>query len=142
MGFDGVPRIYPQTDPLNPYLAEHAARSENASKPRVKEAKKDEKVIGVHKELPQYDDEDEGRQEPFSEEELEQIMIFARMRGIMNLALEKGVVYQFQVNPETGLVDLIAENTGKAVLSLTPEELMELTQKVQRYAGVLTDRSG
>ena len=60
MGFDGVPKLYPHTDALNPYRADHAARSENAAKPKVQKTGKDEQVTGVYKELPQYgDDADE-----------------------------------------------------------------------------------
>ena len=60
----------------------------------------------------------------------------------MNVALEKGTKYKFQINPENGMVDLRDANTGKHVLSMTPSELMQISGKIERYAGVLTDRAG
>ena len=142
MGFDGIPRLFPHSDALNPYRADAAARKASAGRKKVSEAEKDEEVIPTHHDLPQYDEESEKKQAPFNEEELEQIMIFARVRGVMNLALETGENYNFQINPETGLVELIEERTGNILLTITAEELMGLTGKVHRYAGILTDRAG
>jgi uncharacterized FlaG/YvyC family protein len=145
MGFDGIPKPaqYSPTGPLNPYLADHAAKAERAKKPQVRRQENDENVTATHKELPHYGDEQENHaRHELTEEEYEQIMTFAKMRGIMNLAFEQGEKYHFNVNPQTGLVDIIAERTGHIVLSITPLELMEMTQRIHRYAGVLTDRSG
>ncbi|MEB3287328.1 MAG: hypothetical protein VKJ04_07480 [Vampirovibrionales bacterium] len=145
MGFEGIQKaaLFNAGGPINPYLADQAAKADKLKKPQVTGTERDENVTGVYKELPHYGDEDEERQqEHLSEEEYEQLLLFARMRGIMNLAFEQGEHYQFQVNPQTGLVDVVADSTGQSVLSLTPLELMEMSQRIHRYAGLLTDRSG
>lgn len=146
MGFEGIPRpaqVNPYTDPLNPYAAANAARSEQVGKPLIKSLTKEEQVKALqrdNREQSQSDDDEEG--EAFTEEEAEQIRLFAKMRGLINISLQSGVRYEFHVNPETGLVDLIDMESGQVVLQLQPEELMQLSQKIQRYAGMLTDRSG
>lgn len=146
MTFEGIPRpgqVAPGTDPLSPYLAAHEAKTERKQRPQVKKTERDESSTAVHKELPQYaDEEDEQEQQTLSDEEAEEILLFAKMRGIMNVALEKGTKYKFQINPENGMVDLRDANTGKHVLSMTPSELMQISGKIERYAGVLTDRAG
>lgn len=147
MSFEGIPRpaqVNPYTDALNPYAAGNAARSEQAGKPLVKSLNKEERIKGLQRDGRQQgeQDEDEEAGDIFSQEEAEEILLFARMRGVMNLALEQGVRYEFQINPEAGVVDLVRLDTGEVVLQLLPEELMQLTSKIQRYAGVLTDRSG
>ncbi len=146
MGFDGIPRpsqITPYTDALNPYIAGNAARAEQAGKPLVKGPQREEQIKSVHKEERQYHeaDDEEENEEGFTEEEAEQVRLFARMRGLMNFSLESGTRYEFRMNPETGLMDLVEADSGQVVLTLTPEELLQLSRKIQRYAGMLTDRS-
>lgn len=147
MAFDGIPRpsqITPYTDVMNPYVAGNAARTEQAGKPLVQGPEKEDKIKSVHKEERQYHDaeDEEEKEESFSEEEAEQLKIFARMRGIMNFSLESGTRYEFKINPENGMVDLVAADTGQVAMTLTPEELIQVSQKIHRYAGILTDRSG
>jgi uncharacterized FlaG/YvyC family protein len=146
MGFDGIPRpaqINPYTDPMNPYTAGNSARTDKAKKPLVKALSKEERIEALQREQHQPDDsDDQDEAEPFSEEEEEQIRLFARMRGLMTFSLEKGVRYEFHINAQSGMVDLMEMGTGKVVLQLHPDELMQLSQKIQRYAGLLTDRSG
>jgi uncharacterized FlaG/YvyC family protein len=147
MSFDGIPRpssLNPYSDPLGAYAAANAARAEREGKPLVQSLDKEEKIKGLQREQRdqgQADHEDDDG-EAFSEEEAEQIRIFAKMRGMMNLALDSAKRYEFRVNELTGLVDLIEMETGRLVLQLTPEELMDLSQKIERYAGVLTDHNG
>lgn len=146
MGFEGIPRpaqVNPYTDPLNAYAAANAARTDNAGKPLIRSLSKEEQVKALQRENKEHhpdDEEEEG--EAFTEEEAEQIRLFAKMRGLMNISLQSGVRYEFHVNPETGLVDLIDMESRQVVLQLQPEELMQLSRKIQRYAGMLTDRSG
>jgi len=147
MSFDGVPRpsqVNPYADPLSPYAAASAAQTDKAGKPLVKGPDKEEGVKAAHREEKQHRDteDDEERGEAFSEEEAEQIRLMAKMRGLMNFSLEAGVNYEFQMNPETGLIDLIESESGALVMQLLPDELMQLSQKIQRFAGVLTDRAG
>ncbi len=145
MGFEGIIRPNPlqSANPLNPYAADQALKTANAKKPEIKQPHSDEKTTGVYKELPHYDEREERKhQEHLSQEEYEEVMLFARMRGILNLSLSENELYQFHINPETGMVDLIAESNGKVVMTLTPDELMSLTDKIHRYAGMLADRSG
>jgi uncharacterized FlaG/YvyC family protein len=146
MGFDGIPRpaqINPYTDAMNPYAAASSARSEQAQRPLVKALTKEEQIKALQREQHQQDDEeDEEDAEPFSEEEEAQIRLFAKMRGLMNFSLEQGVRYEFRINAQTGLVDLVDVGSDTVVLQLHPDELMQLSQKIQRYAGMLTDRSG
>lgn len=147
MSFDGAPRptqVNPYANPLNPYAAAHQARAEKSAKPLVQGLSKDEKIKALEQEThdaaPDEDDEHPG--EALSDDEAELIRLFAKMRGLMNFSLEQGVRYEFQLNPHTGWVDLIKESTGECVLQLTPEELMQLSEKIQRYAGRLTDQTG
>lgn len=147
MTFEGIPRasqLNPYADGMNPYAAAHAAKTDQAGRPLVKGLQKEEKIKSVTKEDQQQHDheEEDPQEEPFTEEEAEQVRIFARMRGIMNFSLESGARYEFAINPDTGLVDLTAATTGQVVLTLTPEELVQLSRKIHRYAGVLTDHSG
>jgi uncharacterized FlaG/YvyC family protein len=128
---------------MNPYAAGNSARSDQAHRPMVKALSKEEQIKALQREQHQHDEDDEEETpEPFSEEEEEQIRLFAKMRGLMNFSLEQGVHYEFHINPQTGLVDLVESSTGKVVLQLMPDELMQLSQKIQRYAGMLTDRNG
>lgn len=146
MSFDGIqkPQLSQYTGALNPYTAANAARTENQGTPLVKRLNQDEKIKAAQREEQQYHqpDDEEEHGETFSEEEAEQIRLMAKMRGIMNLALESGKHYEFHINTETGLIDLIEVGTGTLILQMLPEELMSLSQKIQRYAGMLTDRAG
>lgn len=147
MSFDGIPRpsqVNAYTHVLNPYQAQNQARAENDKIPLVQSPHQKDKVKALQKEQHEHAQADEEAEsdEFFDEEEAEQLRIFAKMRGIMNFSLENGVRYTFQVNTTTGLIDLVEEMTGNVVLKLMPEELMQLSQKIQRYAGILTDRTG
>ena len=147
MGFDGIIRpaqVNPNTDSLNPNTASNLARADEAGKPLVQKLTRDEQIKALQRENQQYRDaeDEEGQGETFSEEEAEQILLFAKMRGLMNVSLESGRRYGFHVNPLTGMVDMTDLETGELVLQLTPTELMRLSDKIQRYAGMLTDRSG
>lgn len=141
MGFDGVYRPNSTPDALNPYLADRAARSANAKKPQVKQSSKKEEVVSVYKELPQYGDDEEKEGQEFSEEEIEKILQFATMRGIMHSVMNENATYEFKLNEETGLIDLIDQDNDKTVMHLTPDEMAELMQKILRYTSVLTDRA-
>ena len=146
MGFDGIFRpaqVNPYSNPMNPYLADNLARSEAVGKHLVEKTAKEEALEALEEEQRQQqeaDDEEQG--ETFSEEEAEEILLFAKMRGLMNVSMESGKRYEFHINPETGMVEMIALDTGELVLQLTPVELMRLSDKLQRYAGMLADRSG
>lgn len=148
MSFEGIPRpaqVNPYQDPMSAHQAANAARSQHAGRPMIQTPAGDEKIKGLHREERErhaFQDEDEARGNAFDEEEIEQIMLFARMRGIMNFSLETGARYEFRLNPETGLVDLVSLETRQVVLQLLPDELMQLSQNIQRYAGMLTDRTG
>jgi len=148
MSFDGIPKpsqLTPYaTGSMNPYTAANAARTNNTGTPLVKKLSQEEKIKAAQREEREYHqaDDEEERGEAFSEEEAEQIRIMAKMRGIMNLALESGKRYEFQMNSETGFIDLIEVETGILILQMLPEELMTLSQKIQRYGGMLTDRAG
>lgn len=145
MGFEGIIRPNPlqSGNPLNPYAADQALKTANAKKPEVKKPHSDENTTGVYQELPHYNEKEERKhQDHLSPEEYEEVMLFARMRGILNLALSESELYQFHINPDTGLVELIAEGTGQIVMTLTPDDLMSLTEKIHRYAGMLADRNG
>lgn len=141
MGFDGVYRPNSVPDALNPYLADRAAKAANAKKPQVKQAQKEESVVSVYKELPQYGDDEEQEGQEFSEDEIAKILQFAKMRGIMHSVLHEDAYYEFKLNEETGLIDLIDLDNDKTVMHLSPDEMVELTQKILRYTSVLTDRA-
>jgi uncharacterized FlaG/YvyC family protein len=146
MGFDGLFRpaqILPQTDSLNPYAAAHLARQDRLSTPRVKALDKDDGIHSLpeHQEQPSSD-QDEEKHSGFSDEEAEEIRLMAKMRGILNFSLDSGTRYEFHINAVSGMVDLIAADTGECVLQLTPDEVIRFSEKIQRYAGMLLDRAG
>ena len=146
MSFDGIPRpsqINPYNDPLGAYSAAYAAKAEQAGKPRIQSPGKDEGLKGLQKEEHQQADLDEDEQgQAFSEDEAEAILLLAKMRGVMNFALDPDVHYEFHLNPKSGMVELREASTGKRMLQLTPEELIHLSEKLHRAAGMLSDLSG
>lgn len=147
MGFDGAPRparFILQADGISPYTAANLARQEQSAAPRVKGPTPEDQVRSLPRERQDnaHSDEEEEQGEAFSEEEAEQIRLLAKMRGILNFSLESGVRYEFRLNPKTGFIDLLVAATGEIVLQLTPEELMRLSEKIRRYAGMLADRAG
>lgn len=146
MGFDGIFRpsqVNPYTNPLNPYTADNLARAEQAGKPLVQKLTAEEAIQALEEERKQDQEQDEEEQgETFTEEEAEEILLFAKMRGLMNVSMESGKRYEFHINPETGMVEMRELESGELVIQLTPIELMRLSDKLQRYAGMLTDRNG
>ena len=146
MGFDGIPRpsqVNPYNNPLNPYTAANAAGADRAAWPLVKGLSKEEQVKGLQEDHHRHREEDEDEQhKPFTPEEAEEIMLLAKMRGVMNFALDAEVSYEFHMNPETGMVELREVETGKLMLKLTPDEMATLAEKLHRAAGMLADRNG
>jgi hypothetical protein len=146
MSFDGIPRpsqINPYNDPLGPYSACNAAKAEQAGKPLVKGLSKEEQLKGLpeeHQQQTPQDDRDKGQS--FNEAEVEEIMLLAKMRGVLNFAMNPDVHYEFHLNVQSGLVELREVASGKLMLKLTPDELMGLSEKLHRSAGMLTNRSG
>jgi uncharacterized FlaG/YvyC family protein len=142
MSFDGLPHPI-TTDVLNPYSAANAAKTDNAGRPLIQKTRHKDHIQPIQREEETRsgpDEEDDTSY--FSEEEADQIQRMAKLRGLMNFSLQNGVHYEFRFNPKTGLIDLIQGNTGDCVLQLHPDEFMNLSQKIQRYAGMLTDRNG
>jgi hypothetical protein len=147
MGFDGLPRpaqVNPYTNPLNPYIAGNLARAEQAGKPLIEKLSSEEalKALEEERRREQSDEDEEEQGEAFSEEEAEQIRLFAKMRGIMNVSLQTGKRYEFRLNPQTGMVELLELPSEELIFQLTPVELARLSNKLHRYAGMLTDLSG
>ena len=108
MSFDGIPRpsqLQPYGDPLGAHIGANQAADQSRRKPRIGKTRESFSVDPVHKELEQYPREDDEEQEAFSDEEREQLLVFAKLRGIMNFSLENGVLYRFTVNETSGLVD-------------------------------------
>ena len=146
MGFDGTFRpaqVNPYSNPMNPYLADNLARVEQAGQPLVKKLTEEEAIKALEEEKKQeQQDEEDAQGETFTEEEAEEIMLFAKMRGLMDVSLQSGKRYEFQMNPQTGMVEMRELGRGELVIQFTPVELMKLSDKLQRYAGMLLDRSG
>jgi uncharacterized FlaG/YvyC family protein len=69
-------------------------------------------------------------------------MLLAKMRGVINFAMDVNVQYEFRLNPQSGMVALYETESGKLMLQLTPDEMMRLSEKLHRVAGMLTDQSG
>lgn len=146
MSFDGIQRpsqLNPYSDPLNPSIGAYAAAQEAAHAPQVRTVDKKRRLEATKEKFdPLYDEETEEEPETLSEEEKEQIQIFAKLRGLLNFSLKEGAQYKFHIDPEAGLVNLVAEQTGEVVLRLTPEELIQICGKLKRYAGMMADREG
>ena len=144
MSFDGVPRptqLNPYADPTNPCVGAHQASHAAAHRPRVSGNKETFGSEGVRKELAQYrDSEDKESKEELTDEEREQLMLFAKLRGIMNFSLDSGVLYRFDFNDETERVELIDDRDGSVVLVLTIDDMLAMSLRMERYAGMITDR--
>ncbi len=143
MSFDGIPKpsqLHAYADPLSPYIGANQANEAARHQPRVKKNREAYDAEKVNKELEQYYDPEDEPQEGLNEEEREQILVFAKLRGLMNFSLEQGVLYRFQVNESSELVDLIDSRNGQVMLTLTGDELLQVSEKIQRYAGIITDR--
>ncbi len=143
MSFDGIPRpsqMHAYADPLSPYIGANQASEAARHRPKVGKNKEAYDTEKVNKELEQYHDTDDEPREGLSEEEREQILIFAKLRGLMNFSLENGVLYKFQVNDETGIVNLVDPRDDTVMLTLTGEELLQVSEKINRYAGMIADR--
>lgn len=145
MSFDGVARpsqLNPYADPLSASLGAHEAAREARRKPRVEKKRDAYEAIAAHKDLARYDlDDDEASADTLSDEEREQVLLFAKLRGVMNLSLETGALYRFAYNEQTGQADLLHDRTGQVVLSLSVEELLQLSQRMARYTGMIANRS-
>lgn len=142
MSFDGVPKpsqLSPSTDPLSPYLGANQAAYEAQNRPKIQKSQASEKSKAVDHQSGDYLNEKEDKDEGLQPEEYEQILILARLRGIMNLSFKEGVLYQFHFNEETGLVELINENENTVMLTLSVEELLQVSQRMSRYAGRMSD---
>ena len=141
MSFDGIPRA-PYSDPLGSQLAAYEAQKLK-KKPSISSVKDSDGINAVHKENRQHHDaeDDDDKQEGLTEEEQEQILIFAKLRGLLNFSLKEGVVYRFQLNEDTQLIELVEASTGRVMLTLTPDELTSVFTKIERYAGLMTDHS-
>lgn len=146
MSFDGSPRssqINPYSDPLSAYSGANAARADRVGKPMIQSLSKDEKVKALQREEhDQTADEDEDRHAALSEEELEEIMLLAKLRGVMNFALDPEIHYEFRLNPQSGLVELAEVASGKVMLKLSPDEMATLAEKLHHAEGRLADREG
>ncbi len=70
------------------------------------------------------------------EEELEAIL-----KAQFNLNLDSSLVYEFIFNEKTERMELIDALSGNVLLSLTPEEFIQVTQNMNRNAGIITDRT-
>ena len=86
--------------------------------------------------------EDERGQRHFDLSEREAILHFAKLRGVLNLALQSDIAYRFDFNEETKLFELINAESNEWVMSFTPVELQTLMQQMRRPGGFLTDQVG
>ncbi|MBK8189555.1 MAG: hypothetical protein IPK79_03810 [Vampirovibrionales bacterium] len=144
MSFDGVARpsmLNPYADPLSASLGAHEAARETRNKPRVEKKRGAYETIGSHKDLARYSVDEDEQGEGLSEEEREQVLLFARLRGLMNFSLDNSVLYRFVYNPESGRADLVDDRNQRVMLSLTIDELLRLSQRMVRYAGMIADKS-
>ncbi|MBX2859999.1 MAG: hypothetical protein KTR14_02100 [Vampirovibrio sp.] len=145
MSFDGVhrPSQLNAPDPLSPYTGAYRAEAERRGKPQVKSVKKDQSTDEVNPFLPRYNqDEEEANPEWLSEEEQEQVLRFAKIRGLLDFSFKHGTRYRFQLNETSGFIELVEEESQEILMSLTVDELTDLFQRLDRYMGVMTDREG
>lgn len=80
-------------------------------------------------------------QDILSEEEQALLEKFARIRGLMDFTAAGDKAYQLKINTQNGLVDIVDADSGELAMSLTPDEFHQLSQKMIRYSGTLTDQS-
>jgi hypothetical protein len=89
--------------------------------------------------------QDHAQGDHLTREEREHIIHLARLRGLIHFTLGEEKPYRLQLNPATGMVELVEvlnDETGDVVISLTPEELVSLARQTQRFSGLLEDTSG
>jgi FlaG protein len=147
MSFEGLPRPFPRTDAMNPYLASNLAHAERMKTPMIKPLEADEAIKALEREPDnphdkEDGDEDHSQGELLTEEELSDLHKMAKLRGIMDFSLETGTRFDFKLNPLTGMVTLVNCETGEVIMELDAEEVNRFAHKVTRYAGTLTDLNG
>jgi hypothetical protein len=146
--FDGIQKpiqLNPQVDLLSPYLAAYNAAQTIAKCPKVKPVEKKEAIAETRREKernPSREQDDEEDEAFLSQEEKEQVLIAAKLRGLLNFTLAEDKAYFFQHNAETGLIELIDAETHQRVLTLTPEELGHVLGHTQRRLGIMMDEAG
>ena len=146
MPFDGLVTPSMATDPLLRRRAEAYRRL--APVQRVQSLQEQEESERSRREDAWEEDAGQGAQgrkrrpQGLSERDAERIQAFARLKGAFHIALEEGVPYEFRCSDCGARFDLVNLRTGETVLSLDPGDMEELVRSLERYAGMLADRSG
>jgi uncharacterized FlaG/YvyC family protein len=145
MSFEGLQRPLPRTDALSPYTASNLARADNAHMHQIKPLEAEEALKALEREPEnpgEQEKEDADHSEILTEDEVHDLRLMAKMRGIMDFSIETGTRFEFHVNPLSGRMELMNADTGELILELTAEEVMRFSHKINRYAGVLMDQAG
>jgi hypothetical protein len=150
MSFEGLPRPVPRMDAFNPYLAGSLARADRLHASPVEPLSAEEalKALEREPENPSERNQDDEEQEQnnngelLTPEEISDLSLMAKKQGIDNFSVESGTRFEFRVNSLSGLVELVVANSGELILELSGQDLLRFSHKINRYAGVLTDRKG
>lgn len=140
MSFDGLTQNIPAVSSGSQFAIYQAEKNRKKSAiPPVMD--NPDWIDEVHKENAQHPPDDEGKHKHrLTQEEQEQILAFAKLRGIVNLSFEEGIVYRFQVNEATGMIELIEDSSKKVMFEFSPEELSDVFSRLARYAGHVADQ--
>ncbi len=145
MSFDGLPRAaqaMPYSNSLNPYIGANQAQTLRRGKPSVDKNRQAFSSDDSERALPQESGLSEHGGDPLTEDEREQVLKFARLRGVLNFSLAHDGLYQFTYNEQTQQVELVDMTGGshQVLLTLTIDELLQMSQRIERFAGLITSR--
>lgn len=142
MGLDGLSKpgsFNIGLDPINPYLAANQVKVEGQKAHQVKKSRKKSLVKNFVEEERESFQSDNTTEHFFSEADQEEIILFAKLKGLLNVSLTKGTAYLFRWNNETNLIELVSKSDEQVLLTLKQEEMLRLSDRIERYQGMLSD---
>jgi len=136
-------QLNPYAQPLSSEAGVFAAAMSNAKRPSIEQLRRSQrnKALAKEKGVAQDDLPDDEEALWISEDEQAELLAYAKLRGIMNLAFHEGHKFRFQWDDDLAKVVLVQEPEGTILLVMDPEDLQELSERMHRYAGMLTNFS-
>jgi len=141
MGFDGLSR--PQqalgfTDMLG-HL--HAAEQAKESARNTHEVSQHRQVDAIGKD-PKQKHDGERKQDPPAKDNVFEEELRVLIQKHFKIDFQNGVVYRFVYREEDDRIILRNTSTDEILLTLAPEEFIQLTEQIKQASGVMTDRVG
>lgn len=151
MSFNGLPppsQINPAiASPANPYpvpIQTDAPRRIEAVRPSEESpsSRQDDDTEAEDPQSQAGGGKPKKREFGLSEDQRRRLQKMASFRKAATAALEAGTRYRFDIDPKTGDILLVVADTGQVAMQLTPEELYDLSDSLERVAGLLADQAG